>query len=98
MATARHPEAEFFVLVGAKIRDAEEFCRERKLPRTEIGRTVFPTSMSPDHLRGLRGMVTFVYTDDYGRAWSDVEHRTNMEAMRIHRYHEQGAMMNELYA
>jgi len=58
--TERNPDT-LYILYGANVRMAAEFCRDRGMPPTEIGRHVFPTSMDPDRLRGRRGPVEFVY-------------------------------------
>lgn len=91
--TERNPDT-LYILIGANMRMAEEFCNDRRMPRTEIGRHVFPTSMDPYHLRGRRGPIEFVYgLDSDPRPFTD-EPRTPRErewlegANFIQRYHE----------
>lgn len=54
------------VLMGATHRDAVEWCREHGIRRSEIGRTVFPSSGEPDQLRGRRGPAEIIYGDFTG--------------------------------
>lgn len=60
------------LLIAANRQMAVEFCRQRQLPVTEIGRTVFATSMDESVLLGRRGPVEFVYGfDDDPRPFKD---------------------------
>lgn len=60
------------LLIAANRQMAVEFCRQRKLPIAEIGRTVFTTSMDEGALRGRRGPVELVYGfDDDPRPFKD---------------------------
>lgn len=49
------------VLMGATLRDAQYWCDEQQIPRSEIGKTVLPSSFDPGLLRGRRERVRMVY-------------------------------------
>ena len=57
-------EPRLYLLVAGTRQMAVEFCRQRKLATSEIGRTVFTTSMDESVLRGRRGPVEMVYGFD----------------------------------
>lgn len=69
--TARHPEAEIFVLVGANIQMAHYWMDERGMRRSQLGRTVFTTSMDEHVLWGRRGPIELVWADERGRAFAE---------------------------
>lgn len=49
------------LLIGARHRDMVDWCDEHLLHRSEIGRTVFSTTVHDEHhLRGRRGPVRIV--------------------------------------
>lgn len=78
------------LLVAANRQMAVEFCRQRKLPITEIGRTVFTTSMDEGALRGRRGPVEMVYGfDDDPRPFKDPGRRYTAQELE----HMQVAVM-----
>jgi hypothetical protein len=61
-----------YLLVAGNMWMAREFCRRRELPITEIGRTVFTTSMDESIVRGRRAPFRLVFGfDDDPRPFKD---------------------------
>lgn len=58
---------ELYLLVGATVVMARYWAREREIPESEVGRTIFTTSMDESVMRGRRGPITIVHAADDGR-------------------------------
>lgn len=67
----RGEEAKRYLLVGANMRMAHYWMDERGMRRSQLGRTVFTTSMDEHVLRGRRGPIELVWADERGRAFAE---------------------------